>query len=661
MDAKVVWLFVFVALYWSYCIFWGIKGALSAKTASDYFVAGRQISLWVFILAATATSFSGWTFMGHPGLIYRDGFQYAYASFYAITIPFTGVLFLKRQWMLGKRFGFITPGEMLAYYFRSDTIRILVVLVALIFSVPYLGIQLRASGFLFNVLTDDMLSTNVGMWLLSIVVIIYVASGGLRAVAYVDSAQAILLGGGIAVIGIIAMNEVGGFERLNQGIAALTQIDPSTGKAMFGDTTPDGYSAYIAIPGVIQFGAGLGSDSAPIGGAWTGVMILTYMFGLMGIQSAPAFSMWAFGNKSPEPFAPQQVWASSLVIGFILMFFTAIQGIGAHFLGADTEFMARFPELVNNVMGTGLGGIDLLLSEGKGDMLVPQLVYLMSETAPWLVGLLSVCALAAMQSTGAAYMSTAGGMLTRDLLKRFVIPNASHAQQKLYGRLGVILIVIAALMVASTSTDALVLLGGLAVAYGFQMWPALIAVCWWPYLTRQGVTVGLIAGLVAVTLTESIGAEYMPWGRWPMTLHSAFWGILFNLGLAIGVSALTQNGSEREHRMIFHNFLRDHASLSPEKRGLIPAAWILTLVWFFFGIGPGAVIGNWIFGDPTNAGTWTFGIPSIWAWQLLWWVLGVAMMWFLAYRMELSTVPHKEVVALHEDIGDIQLDLDKPG
>ena len=32
--------------------------------------------------------------MGHPGLLYRDGFQYAYASFYAITIPFTGVIFL---------------------------------------------------------------------------------------------------------------------------------------------------------------------------------------------------------------------------------------------------------------------------------------------------------------------------------------------------------------------------------------------------------------------------------------------------------------------------------------------------------------------------------------------------------------------------------------
>ncbi len=661
MDAKVVWLFVFVALYWSYCLFWGIKGALTAKTASDYFVAGRQISLWVFILAATATSFSGWTFMGHPGLIYRDGFQYAYASFYAITIPFTGVLFLKRQWMLGKRFGFITPGEMMAYYFKSDSIRVLVVLVALIFSVPYLGIQLRASGFLFNVLTDNWLDVEVGMWLLSIVVVVYVASGGLRAVAYVDSAQAILLGGGIIVIGVITMNEVGGFTKLNEGIAALTQIDATTGKALFGKTTPDGYSAYIAIPGVIQFGAGLGTSSAPVGGVWTGVMILTYMLALMGIQSAPAFSMWAYGNKSPEPFAPQQVWASSLVIGFILIFFTAMQGIGAHFLGADTAFMAQFPDLVNNVMGNGLNHADLMATTKKQDMLVPQLIYLLSDAAPWLVGLLSVCALAAMQSTGAAYMSTAGGMLTRDLLKRFVIPNASHVQQKLYGRIGVIVIVLAALIVATTASDALVLLGGLAVAYGFQMWPSLIAICWWPFLTRQGVVWGLIAGLIAVTLTENIGSQFMPWGRWPMTLHSAFWGMLFNLSITVIVSLMTQNRLDTEHRMTFHNFLREHASLPADKRGLVPIAWIITLVWFFFGIGPGAVLGNWIFGDPTNASTWTFGIPSIWAWQLLWWSLGVFMMWFLAYKMELSTVPNKEVEALHEDIGDIQLDIDIPG
>jgi Na+/proline symporter len=649
MDAKIVWLFIFVALYWGYCIFWGIKGALSARTASDYFIAGRKISVWVFVLAATATSFSGWTFMGHPGLLYRDGFQYAYASFYAITIPFTGVIFLKRQWILGKRFGFVTPGEMFADYFKSDAIRLLVVLVALIFSVPYLGVQLRASGFLFNVLTDGWLDLETGMWVLSLVVFIYVASGGLRAVAYVDTMQAILLALGIVAIGLIALNFVGGWGQLNEGIAALAQFDQKR--------TPDGYSHYVAIPGVIQM---VSNGPSAVGGAWTGIMILTYMFALMGIQSAPAFSMWSFSNHSPKPFAPQQVWASSFGIGFILMVFTAIQGLGGHFLGADTAFAAAHPELVNNVMSAGLGGKDLMESAGKQGMLVPQLIYLLADAAPWLVGLLSVCALAAMQSTGAAYMSTAGGMLTRDILKRFLIPDASHATQKLWGRIGVGVIVFAALLVATYTTDALVLLGGLAVAYGFQMWPALIAVCWWPFLTRTGVVLGLIAGLVAVTLTEKIGAQYMPWGRWPLTIHSAGWGIIFNLGIAIVLSYFTQNKADTEHRMTFHNFLREHASLPANKKSLVPAAWIITLVWFFFGIGPGAVVGNTIFGSPNDASTWIFGMPSIWAWQLLWWALGVFMMWFLAYKMELSTVPEKEVQALREDIGDVHLDVEKP-
>ncbi len=658
MKAEVIWLFIFVLLYWAYCIYWGVRGAMTAKTASDYFIAGRGISIWVFVLAATATSFSGWTFMGHPGLIYRDGFQYAYASFYAITIPFTGVMFLKRQWMLGKRFGFVTPGEMFSEYFRGDAIRLLVVVVALCFSVPYLGLQLRASGFLFNVLTDGLFSVDVGMWMLSAVVFLYVASGGLRAVAYVDTLQCILLAFGIIAIGIIALSYIGGWDKLNEGIAALAEIDQKR--------TPDGYSHYIAVPGVIQFVA---AGPKAVGGAWTGVMILTYMFALMGIHSSPAFSMWAFSNKNPEPFAPQQVWASAFGIGFILFTFTAIQGMGGHFLGADLAFAEKFPELTNNVMGAGLQGKDLMESPGKQGMLVPQLIHLMGDSAPWLVGLLAVCALAAMQSTGAAYMSTAGGMLTRDILKHFIMPNASHAVQKFWGRVGVGVIVIAALIVATTSKDALVLLGGLAVAFGFQMWPALMAVCYFPWLTRQGISVGLFLGIIAVMCTETIGQSWFgitAWGRWPLTMHSAFWGILFNLGAAVLISAVTQNEDDMKHKMKFHKFLEDHAGLSPEKKKLIPTAWIITLVWFFFGIGPGCVIGNTIFGDPNGGvAAWTFGIPSIWAWQILWWILGVFMMWFLAYKMEMSTVPSKEVKALVEDIGDLgegkaRLDLEKP-
>ena len=642
MSAKVVWLFIFVVLYWSYCIFWGIKGARMAKTASDYFISGRQLSLWVFVLAATATSFSGWTFMGHPGLIYRDGFQYAYASFYTITIPFTGVMFLKRQWMLGKRYGYVTPGEMLSDYFQGDGVRILTVCVALLFSVPYLGLQLRASGFLFNVLTDDLLGVNTGMWILSLVVLIYVASGGLRAVAYVDTLQCLLLAFGIISIGFIAYSELGGFEAFNRAMAELGKTDIGKWGA-----TPDGYNAYLAIPGVIQFTAGLGKET-PVGGLWTGIMCLTYMFALMGIQSAPAFTMWAFGNANPKPFAPQQVWASSFGIGLILFFFTAAQGMGAHFLGATPAV---------NEAGFAISSVIPDLTANKQGGLVPHYINQLGDAAPWFVGLLAVCALAAMQSTGAAYMSTAGGMLTRDLYKRYMNPDADHTTQKLFGRIGVAVIVGAALIVATTAKDALVLLGGLAVAFGFQMWPSLASVTWFPWITRQGATWGLAGGLVAVILTETIGQKLfggaLPWGRWPWTIHSAGWGIIVNLAICLPVSAMTQSEEGMQHRMKYHQFLKEHAGLPASKQGLKPVAWAITIIWLIFGIGPGAVIGNDIFGAP-NAGydAWTFGIPSIWAWQILWWILGIFMMWFLAYKMEMSTMPEREVEALVDDIGD---------
>jgi hypothetical protein len=124
----------------------------------------------------------------------------------------------------------------------------------------------------------------------------------------------------------------------------------------------------------------------------------------------------------------------------------------------------------------------------------------------------------------------------------------------------------------------------------------------------------------------------------------------------MGVSYFTQERKAWEHRLTYHRFLREHASLDGNKRVLIPAAWFIALLWFFFAIGPGAVVGNTIFGDPNNPATWVlFGMPSIWAWQILWWALGVGMLWFLAYHMEMSVVPRKDVDAIVEDIGDREI------
>ena len=609
MDAKIYWLLAFVGLYWSYCIFWGIKGAITSKTSEDYFVAGRSIGTWVFVLAATATSFSGWTFVGHPGKILTDGLPYAFASFYALTIPFTGVLFLRRQWVLGRVYNYVTPGEMYSDYYGGNSMRALTVLVAFLFSVPYLGIQLRASGALFNVLTDGLISTNLGMILLSTVVVIYVASGGLKSVAYVDCAQAILLALGIIVLGVITIKWIGGWNLFTEGIGVLVKNDLISGNRL----TLQGFSSRVAMPGSIQI---VSSGSNAVGGVWTGMMCMTYMFALMGIQSSPAFSMWAYANKTSKPFRWQQVVASSIVIGIILFTFTIIQGMGADVLV--------------------LNGIFETISDST---LVPKLINLMSESAPWLVGLLAVCALAAMQSTGSAYMSTFSAMITRDIYKNYIDEEVNEDRQKFIGRLFVVVVAVAALVVAIVSTDALVMLGGLAVAYGFQMYPALFGNLYCKWISKTGVTMGLIAGLLAVTLTDKMSSIFpLPWGAYPLTIHSAGWGIFFNI-IFTGFGSYffpdsDQKNLDKEKR---HAFLSEVAGVPESKKKLVPLAYCLVIFWFLFGFGPFAMIGNTLFSNPNVPATWApFNLPSIWIWQLVFLFFGIFVMWFLAFYMGFS-------------------------
>ena len=609
MEPKFAWLIAFVSIYWAYCLFWGFKGARSAKTSTDYFLAGRSIGIWVFVLAATATSFSGWTFVGHPGKIFTDGLPYAFASFYALTIPFTGVLFLRRQWVLGKAYRYITPGEMYSDYYGGNSIRLLTVLVAFLFSVPYLGVQLRASGVLFNVLTDGLVSVNFGMFTLSAIVMIYVASGGLRSVAFVDCAQAILLALGITILGGIAIYYAGGYGGFTTGLADIVMADVTSGQNL----TADGYSMKVAIPGSIQM---VSAGSKAIGGPWTGIMCMTYMFALMGIQSSPAFSMWAFANKTSKAFRWQQVVASSIVIGVLLFSFTIFQGLGGHIL------------IANGV-----------LDSANDNNLVPQLINLLSDAAPWLVGLLAVCALAAMQSTGAAYMSTFSAMVTRDIYAKFISPNASDKNQKLSGRIFVIIVTGAALIVAANSSQAIVMLGGLAVAYGFQMYPALIGICYYKGFTQKGVVAGLVVGLIAVTLTDRTSAWFgVPWGAYPLTIHSAGWGIFFNLIITFLVSHFSaETDAERNNKAKKHQLLQAVSGMNSARKKKIRLAWILTLIWFLVGFGPFATIGNTIFSDPNSPALWSpFALPSIWVWQIMFLGYGIFVMWFLAFHMGMS-------------------------
>jgi SSS family solute:Na+ symporter len=593
------WVWTLTVLYWAYCIYWGVRGAIVSKTASGYMIGGRQIPMIIFILAATATSFSGWTFIGHPGLIWRDGLSYAFASFYVLTIPITGTWFAKRQWLLGKRYGFITPGDMYSYYYGTEAMRWLVVIVALLYSSFYSAVQLIASGALFHWVTGVPIVW--GSILLAAIVVFYVAAGGLRSIAWVDMLQCVWLVAGIIVLGMLVLHSVGGWTDLSARINAL---DPR----------------YLTIPGGpgIKAGADPGSGIIQFTSGttiWTGMMILTYMFSLMGIQASPAFTMWSFSNKNPRPFPWQQAIASTFFVGFALFFFTAIQGMGGRVV------------------------MDALGITSDRD-LVPKLIH--SYAPGFWAAFVVIGALAAMQSTAAPYIATGSTILCRDVYFRYMRPTAGHGEQIWMSRLFAILITCVAMWISVKSSAALVMLGGLATAFGTLMYVGLLGVCYgWP-IKGVGAFAGLLAGIITVLITD---VQVSPWSKtlgYLWTIHSAGWGLLVGLIVAFLFSRLFRDSPEIEaRRKEMRDWLSDIDRPTESQKAWRRAMWVVVPVWYIFAIGPGAVLGNTAFSF--------MGFPPLWSWQIVWWLLGIVMMWAMCFKAGLSFLGDAQIQRAERD------------
>lgn len=637
MTDSTTWILIFLLIYWAYCAFWGIRALRRSHTASDFFLANRKLSPWVFALSVTAGTLAAWSFMGHPALAFRDGFQFVNTSFYGVVVALSGVVLLKRQWMLGKRFGYMTSGEMFIDYFGTHTLSNICIGIALLFGIPFVALIFSASGFLISEVTNQAVEREPAMWVLSGMVLLYSITGGMQAIAKIAVVQFVLFVFGIIVLGIFALELVGGFDALNKGLATVAQNLGGT----WGFSNGNGggnFPGYFAIPGVIQWNAGLGID-APEGGPWTAIMCLTFMMAVMGIAASPALSMWGFANETPRGFAIHQVWGAAFSVGFILVLFATLLGVSAHLLGASAE-----------VNESDMASAQLLpaLGNHEGNKLVPHFIKLLGSDQPWLIGVFVVCGIAALQATAATFMSTTGNILTRDIYRRYINTDASHQEQMKAARLCTGLVFLSAMLLATYSMQAAVLLGGLAIAFGFQLWPSLLAVTWFPWITRQAAGLGLIVGLIAVVMTEPLGQKLtgnsLPWGRWPWTIHSAAWGMFFNIIVCLVVSAMSRDEDDRERRNRYHGFYKNYGAPISRKRWSKPVAGVIVLVWMFFAIGPGAVIGNIFFGAP-NEGyeAWNFGMPSIWAWQIIWWALGVGMIWYLAYKMEMSTDLERDI------------------
>ncbi len=201
-------------------VWWVVRK--NKDTAADYFLAGRNLGWWVIGASIFASNIGSEHVVGLASSGCTDGVAMAhyelhawcllvlawvFVPFYARSKVFTMPEFLERRFSVGSRY-------------------VLSVVSLITFIVSKIAVGIFAGGVVFGSLLPELnLSLPGGIemdsfWIGTMLVIVltglYTALGGMRAVAYNDTVQTLVLILGSGLLTIYGLNELGGWGKLRE-------------------------------------------------------------------------------------------------------------------------------------------------------------------------------------------------------------------------------------------------------------------------------------------------------------------------------------------------------------------------------------------------------------------------------------------------------------
>ncbi|PWG64681.1 sodium:solute symporter family protein [Sediminicurvatus halobius] len=300
MTAAVSWALAVYALLGA-LVAWGARRGLGAGI-EEYYLAGRRAGGVLSALSYGATTYSAFMMVGLAGLTYAGGvgalgFELIYLSGLGLV-----VIFGPRFWVVGQRFGFVTPAEMLGYRYGSGLLAALVAIAACIFLIPYSAVQLMGIGYLLSGISDGAIGFTPGVLVGAALALVWTLAAGLRSVLWTDALQVVLM----LVTSLLAVGFV---------IAALG------GPGEFLARTEAEYGDWLAVPGPGLF------DVV----TFLGLTVPWFFFSL----SNPQVSQRLFTTESLG--ALRTMIAGFLVLGFVYTLVSVLWGFSALHLLPDLE------------------------------------------------------------------------------------------------------------------------------------------------------------------------------------------------------------------------------------------------------------------------------------------------------------------------------------
>lgn len=428
-----------IVLYMILALFVAVLSRRGNRTdMAGYYLGGRKMNGILSALSYSATTYSAFMLVGLAGLTYQGGvgalgFEIVY---------FTGIslvaLFGPRFWLAGKKYGYVTPSEMIGGRYESKKAASTIALVSCLFLIPYCAVQLAGVGYLLQGITGNTVPFTAGVVIATVLALLFSFAAGIRSVIWTDSLQAIIMIITSTVVVLLVVEGLGGFETFFNNLQT---------------NHPDA----LSVPGNGYF------DFL----TFLGLTLPWFFFSL----SNPQVSQRMFMPSSLRGL--RQMLIGFLIFGFIYTFVSVIWGFSA---------LQMFPDLPT------------------ADLATPKL--LSSDLIPPVLGVIVMIGiLAAAVSTIDSIMLTLSSMFARDVYGNSK-GQPNDAKQLQVGKVVIPVIAILAFAFAELKLDLIAVLSVAASSGLIVSVPSFFGTFFWKRGTAAGVISSVSLGAVFVLFLE---------------------------------------------------------------------------------------------------------------------------------------------------------------
>ncbi|WP_058308050.1 sodium:solute symporter family protein [Gracilibacillus massiliensis] len=440
MSTTLVWstiaIYVVIAIVIAYLSRNGKQNSMSG-----YFLGERKLNGFVSALSYSATTYSAFMLVGLAGLTYNGGIgAFGFEIIYFMGVSLVAI-FGPRFWLVGKKYGYVTPSEMLGDRYQNKWVAVVAAISSCLFLIPYSAVQLTGIGYLLQGVTNDAIPFTTGVIIATVLALVFSYIAGIRSVAWTDSLQSLLMIITSTIVVILIVDGLGGISGF---FASIEETNPES----------------LAVPGNGFFNF------------WTflGLTIPWFFFSI----SNPQVSQRLFMPASLK--SMRHMLLGFLIFGLIYTVVSVVWGFSASIL---------FPNLEN------------------ADLATPML--LSSDLVPPILGVIvMVGIMAAAISTIDSILLTLSSLFSRDVYRN-IQKDVNDKKQLQVGKVVIPVIAVLAFLFAQLQLDLIAVLSVASSAGLIVIVPAIIGTFFWKKGTAAGVIVSVSVSSIIVILIEATG------------------------------------------------------------------------------------------------------------------------------------------------------------